>query len=268
MDEIAQLLKQIPTQTGQQLGDRLYELSKLVKLYEGEAELEPVAAALPWLADYLCHGEQWNVCGCAISIFRRVDINQATANKLYQLQENKPTPLLLTAFSHIYPPLWQDRFEQQLSTALEDKSCRHHAANTLREQYANLNLPSTVSALAAALATTSTDKTYADCIISCLCQLCDHKSLGKPAQTALKQQLKSAPASITLSIIETIAWAWEKGDQLIALAADAPQAEVRLAVLNSLEQHFKGKSKHFDVAYQLSQDSDPRVRHQAKTMLR
>lgn len=166
MIDFNSILKNIQNSQGSELGDHLYDLTKIIKMYECEPILDPLKDALPELAKYLNYDDEWNSDGCAISIFRRIPISKKTLNVLMQLE---PSSLVIEAIGEIDASLWNNSVEEKLSKALLNRDTAYAAIRALYRNTRSIQLENTVHKIAKS--TLSKDQLVASLAITAMVKL-------------------------------------------------------------------------------------------------
>ncbi|NQZ11902.1 MAG: hypothetical protein HRT35_32525 [Algicola sp.] len=198
MTDIKQLLEQVKTSQDKALGESIYQLQRWVKQHEGESCLSSVANAMPWLADCLITGHQWNVDGCAISIFRRVTVNKETLERLIALNKEKIDWLLVEAMSKIEVELFSDAVEHEWCRALLCNEAQDKAADALYLFKSHLKQPTTIIALGQVALTANS--TVRDRALQVLCHATTTHSMNKLAM----QQLLLIEAQANQAVRQTL----------------------------------------------------------------
>ncbi|GEA12189.1 hypothetical protein [Alteromonas sp. KUL49] len=131
-------------------GPLIYKLQRFVKQHEGDKVLAPLESELHKFCEFIID-ERDNVNGCAISMFRRIPINQRAVEQLITVSERTLNSDLIEIFGYIDNKYWRQNIENYVTKGLSNVHCRYAASRTLDIKASCLQSEKTVEAIAETL---------------------------------------------------------------------------------------------------------------------
>ena len=223
------------------------------------SKLTPVENALPELADYLYDPEASGSGETALKLFRYAAISQSTVQRLVNLQNKHPAPLIIAALGMSNPDDWNSECLKTLNTALTIETTADAAAKVLYKHSEAFNASHIITALEHQAADSALQSRSA-----AISQLISHTEgiHGARACKSLEVLLKTSDETVRREIASKLAWTNNRGLTLLTIAATDTHPDVRLASAKSISHGYRVRGKHLLAA--LTRDDDLQVRLFAK----
>jgi len=264
-ESVARLLVGLGEEDDERRLDSLRALTRVVKALADdpvEESLARVRAELPAIVDLLLDRDA-EASGCAISILRRIESTDATAERLLEHLAEPPehaVALLLEALG-LHPfAAFPEPVEQTLCRFLSAPQGARAAGYALYCSFSMIRLRATVDALrlAAAPDGIAWGRYYSQLTLCCLTSLEEHAAIATQHLDAI---LDDASAKSRREIGGALGWATPRGLPLLGRLAADPDPSVRLAVAESLvRDEYRGRREAQALLHRLAADEDAAVR--------